>query len=112
MPIRCWTFAVLLSLTGIAVAQPAPKADAPAACAADKADLEKRIAEAQAKGRMLLRRELAAQLAALEAGCKPLDAHQSRTARIARLEKEVTALRAELAEAEGQLRALKEAVGR
>ena len=103
---------MLISLTGIAVAQPAPSANAPTACAADKADLENRIAEAQAKGRMLLRRELAAQLAALQAGCQPLDASQGRAARVARLEKEIIALRADLAEAEGQLRALKETVGR
>lgn len=112
MPIRSCTLAFLLFLSGFALAQPAIKAADTAACAVEKADLEKRIAEAQSKGRMLQRRELAAQLAALAAGCQPLDAGQTRAARIASLEKEVGALRADLAEAERQLRILKETPSR
>jgi hypothetical protein len=108
MPIRSCTFVVLVFLSGLAMAQPTARAADTTSCAAEKADLEKRIAEAQSKGRMLLRRELATQLATLEAGCKPLDAAQNRAARIASLEKEIGALRADLAEAERQLRSLKD----
>ena len=107
MPIRSCTLAFLVFFSGFAMAQPAIKAADTAACAVEKADLEKRIAEAQSKGRMLQRRELAAQLAALQAGCKPLDADQTRAARIASLEKEIGALQAELNAAQEQLRTLK-----
>lgn len=112
MPIRSCILALLMFLSGFAMAQPAVKAADTAACAAEKADLEKRIAEAQSKGRMLQRRELAAQLAALQAGCKPLDGDQNRAARITSLEKEIGALRADLAEAERQLRILKDTPSR
>lgn len=89
------------------MAQPAAKVPDTAACTAEKADLEKRIAEAQSKGRMLQRRELAAQLATLQAGCKPLDADQNRAAQIASLEKEISALQADLNAAQEKLRALR-----
>lgn len=112
MPIRSCTLVVLVFLSGLAMAQPAAKAPDTAPCAAEKADLEKRIAEAQSRGRMLLRRELAAQLATLEAGCKPLNAAQNRAAQITSLEKEIGALRAELDAAQERLRALKDAVVR
>ncbi len=112
MPIRSCTLAFLVFLSGFAMAQPAVKAADTTACAAEKADLEKRIAEAQSKGRMLQRRELAAQLATLESGCKPLNAAQNRAAQITSLEKEIGALRAELDAAQERLRALKDAVVR
>ena len=65
---------------------------------------------ARSKGQMLLRRQLADQMATLQAGCKPLPSDQGRLANIERLEKEVQALKAELDAAEEQLRQLKSEV--
>lgn len=76
-------------------------------CNAEKAALETRMELARSKGQMLLRRQLADQLAALQTSCKPLSADQSRAMNIEKLEKEVRALRAELETAEEQLRQLK-----
>ena len=62
---------------------------------------------ARSKGQMLLRRQLAEQLAALHAGCQPLPADRSRAVTIEKLEKEIRALKTELDAAEEQLRSLK-----
>lgn len=67
----------------------------------------KRIDLARAKGRMLLRQQLADQLATLQHDCKLLSADQGSAANIQMLEREIRALRAELEAAEEQLRKLK-----
>ena len=61
---------------------------------------------------MLLRRQLADQLAALQSSCQPLAVDPGHTANIERLEKEVRALRAELEAAEEHLRKLKSEANR
>lgn len=91
-----------------AAAQSTSAADADTAvCNAEKAAIETRMELARSKGQMLLRRQLADQLATLQAGCKPLSADQSRAMDIERLEKEVRALQTELEAAQEQLRKLK-----
>lgn len=98
-------FLVVLA-TPVFAQQPAAPADE-AACAAQLAALEEEIDGARARGRMLLRRELDQQLAALQARCNASPAQASRAASIARLEQEVEALRAQLERAEEQLRRLR-----
>lgn len=63
---------------------------------------------AQARGRMLQRRQLADQLATVQARCGTLAPVQSREAGIARLQKEIDALRKELDRAETELRKLRQ----
>lgn len=96
---------VALSAPVLAQRPAAPVGDA--ACAAQLAATEAEIDDARARGRMLLRRELDKQLAALQARCNASPAQASRAARIERLEQEVEALRAELERAEEQLRRLR-----
>ncbi|PJI98655.1 uncharacterized protein DUF1090 [Acidovorax sp. 69] len=109
MHVRCCFFALVLStaILGVATAQTASPAKDNASCAADRADIERRMEVAQSKGQMLLRRQIADQLITLQAACEPPSAGQSRAANIARLEGEVRALRGELEALEGQLRKLK-----
>lgn len=101
-----------LALASTATAQPTNPVDDTAACNAQKAEAERRMELARSKGQMLLRRQLADQLATLQAGCKPLSADQTRAVTIEKLEKEVQTLRAELDTAEEQLRKLKGEGGR
>jgi hypothetical protein len=106
---RCYcTFAMAMALAGSAMAQSPVTVDFNTACSAQRADVEKRMELARSKGQMLLRRQLADQLATLQAGCKPLFADQSRAANIQRLEQDVRALQAELDAAEEHLRKLKD----
>ena len=113
MDVRCCCIvAVVLVAGGSAIAQAPSVAADNAACHAQKADVEQRMELARSKGQMLLRRQLAEQLATLQAGCKALPADQSRAANIERLEKEVRALRAQLDIAEEQLRKLKSEASR
>lgn len=107
MHVRCCTWAIAMALTGSALAQPTNAVNDTAPCSAERADVERRMEIARSKGQMLLRRQLADQLAALQATCQPLAADQGRAANIERLEKEVRSLRAELDAAEEQLRRLK-----
>ncbi|MDP3229213.1 MAG: DUF1090 family protein [Acidovorax sp.] len=91
-----------------ATANTAQTADANMACNAEKAELERRVELARSKGQMLQRKQLADQLAALAASCKPMSADQTRRiADMERLDKKISALKAELATAEEQLRKLK-----
>lgn len=112
MHVRCCTLAIAMALTGSALAQPTNTVNAPTPCQAERADVERRMEVARSKGQMLLRRQLADQLATLQATCRPLAADQSRAANIERLEKQVRALRTELAAAEEQLRKLKSEASR
>ena len=106
------TLVIAITVAGFAIAQPANPMDNHTACTAEKADVEKRMEVARSKGQMLLRRQLADQLAALQSSCQPLAVDQGHTANIERLEKEVRALRAELEAAEEQLRKLKSEANR
>lgn len=99
-----------MALAGSAIAQPVSAvADTTTttSCNAEIADFEKRMEVARSKGQMLLRRQLADQLATVQAACKPLSLDPSRAAETERLEKKVRTLRAELEAAEEQLRTLK-----
>lgn len=89
------------------MAQPATAVHDSSSCAAEQAELEKRIDLARAKGRMLLCHQLADQLATLQHNGKLSSADQGSPANIQRLENEIRALRAELEAAEDQLRKLK-----
>ncbi len=61
-----------MTLAGSAMAQPAVAVHDSTSCAAEQTELEKRIDLARAKGRMLLRQQLADQLATLQhAGIEP-----------------------------------------
>ena len=103
----CCTLVIAMTLAGSAMAQPTVAVHDSTSCAAEQAELEKRIDLARAKGRMLLRQQLADQLATLQHDCKLLSADQGSAANIQRLEREIRALRAELEAAEEQLRKLK-----
>ena len=96
-----------MTLAGSAMAQPAVAVHDSTSCAAEQTELEKHIDLARAKGRMLLRQQLADQLATLQQDCKLLSADQGSAANIQMLEREIRALRAELEAAEEQLRKLK-----
>ena len=89
------TLVIAITVAGFAIAQPANPVDNHTSCIAEKADVEKRMEVARSKGQMLLRRQLADQLAALQSSCQPLAVDKGHTANIERLEKEVRALRAE-----------------
>lgn len=97
-----------MACVGSVLAQANDKVKADAACDAQRADVETRMELARSRGQMLLRGQLANQLAALQAGCKSLPSAQSRFADIERLEQEVRALRSQLHAAEDQLRKLKD----
>ena len=103
----CCALIIAITVAGSAIAQPANPMDKTAPCAAEKADVEKRMEVARSKGQMLLRRQLADQLATLQSSCHPTAADESRAANIERLEKEVRVLRAELEAAEERLHKLK-----
>ena len=99
---------IALALTGAAIAQPASTVGGSTpACQTQAADVERRMEVARSKGQMLLRAQLAAQLATLQTGCQPVSPDQSRTANIQRLESEIQALKADLKTAEEQLQKLK-----
>ena len=109
----------LIGMTGFAVVQSVHGADGPAEppgggaaaaaeCQANRVALETRMEVARSKGRMLLRQQLANQLAAMPANCSTTTAAPTRAARIAQLEGEISALTAELEAAERELRKLKE----
>ena len=99
------TLVIAITVAGFAIAQPANPVDNHTSCTAEKADVEKRMEVARSKGQMLLRRQLADQLAALQSSCQPLAVDQGHTANIERLEKEVRALRA-VAQAERRSKSL------
>ena len=101
-----------MALAGSAIAQPTVAVHDSSSCAAEQGELEKRMDLARAKGRMLLRQQLADQLATLQQDCKLLSPNQGNAANIERLEKEVRTLRAELEAAEEQLLKLRGKVGR
>jgi hypothetical protein len=77
-------------------------------CRADEAALVQEMDVAQARGRMLQRRQLAEQLAAIQARCGTLPPTQSREASIDRLQREILEMRKELDRAETELRKLKQ----
>ncbi len=105
---RCRTLILATAFAASAFVQLANAAeDATDSCNAEKTAIETRMEIARSKGQMLLRRQLAEQLAALQAGCQPPPAARSRAVQIEKLEKEIRALRTELEAAEGQLRSLK-----
>ena len=104
--------AIALALTGSAIAQTTSTPGSHAACQTQTADIERRMDVARSKGQMLLRAQLADQLATLQAGCQPLSPDQSRAANIQRLESEIQALKTDLEVAEEQLRKLKAEVNR
>ena len=104
--------AIALALTGAAIAQPTSTVGNNTACQTQTADIERRMDVARSKGQMLLRAQLADQLATLQAGCQPLSPDQSRAANIQRLESEIQALKTDLEVAEEQLRKLKAEVNR
>lgn len=106
------TLVIAITVAGFAIAQPANPVDNHTSCTAETADVEKRMEVARSKGQMLLRRQLADQLAALQSSCQLLAVDPGHTANIERLEKEVRALRAELEAAEEQLRKLKSEANR
>ena len=108
----CCTLVVAMALVGSAIAQPTVAVHDSSSCAAEQAELEKRMDLARAKGRMLLRQQLADQLASLQQDCKLLSADQGSATNIERLEREVRTLRAELEAAEAQLRKLKSEASR
>lgn len=97
--------ATLLALP--AASQPTVNAD-PAGCKNEEAALLQEMEVAQTRGRMLQRRQLAEQLTALQTRCGTLPPAQSREASIARLQKEIAALRTELDRAETELRKLRQ----
>jgi septal ring factor EnvC (AmiA/AmiB activator) len=105
---RCRPLVLATAFAASAIAQPTSAAqDATALCDTEKAAVETRMEVARSKGQMLLRRQLADQLAALQAGCQPLPAERSRAVKIEQLEKEIRALKTELEAAEEQLSSLK-----
>lgn len=103
------SLAIVLSVaSSVHAQQPAVAVDREV-CAAQLAAIEQDLVEARAKGRMLLGRKLAEQLAALQRRCNAPPAQISRQASIEVLEQEVEALRSELQRTEEQLRKLKNA---
>lgn len=104
---RCCAWAIAMALSGSVIAQSTHKVDNQPPCSAEKTEVEKRMELARSKGQMLLRRQLADQLAALQTDRKPVPADQGRLANIERLKKEVRTLKAALETAEEQLRQLK-----
>jgi len=99
--------AVPLLLTTPVAAQPAGAVD-PVDCRKEETAILQDMEIAQTRGRMLQRRQLSEQLAALQMRCGTLPPVQSREASIARLQREVAALRTELDRAETELRKLRQ----
>ena len=95
-----------IALTVPAIAQPIGQGDS-TECKAQAAAVERAMDLARSKGQMLRRRQLAQELAALQARCEPLPTEQSRAANIERLRHEIEDLRTALDQAEEQLRKLK-----
>lgn len=83
---------------------PAGEAD----CKTEELRLLQEMDVAQTRGRMLQRRQLADELAAVQARCGTLPPVQSREVHIARLQKEIADLRKELDRAETELRKLRQ----
>ena len=98
--------AVALSAATTAMAQPAGQAEA-SACTADIAALERDMDAARSKGQMLRRRQLEAELTALQQSCAARPGNETRAGDIARLEQEIRDLRLQLEQAEERLRGLK-----
>ena len=100
--------AALLVLAAYAFAQAQPKESPSAAsCKAEEAALERDIDLARSRGQMLRRRQLAENLSALRTRCEASDPSMGRAARIDKLERDIQLLKAELEQAEEQLRELK-----
>ena len=100
--------AALLVLATSAFAQAQPRElPSAASCKAEEAGLERDIDLARSRGQMLRRRQLAESLATLRTRCEASDPSMSRAARIDKLEHDVQVLKAELEQAEEQLRELK-----
>lgn len=104
-PTTCFLL-LTLALTASAIAQPAGDGGS-SDCKAQAAAIERDMAVARSKGQMLRRRQLAEELAALQAHCDSAPVDQGRTARIESLEQEVKDLRSKLDQAEEELRKLK-----
>lgn len=79
-----------------------------AQCGADEALLMEEMDTARSRGRMLQRRQLAEQLAALQARCGSRPPVESREASITRVQDEILALRRELDRTEAELRKLRQ----
>jgi septal ring factor EnvC (AmiA/AmiB activator) len=100
--------AALLGLATSAFAQAQPQEPPSAAsCKAEEAALERDIDLARSRGQMLRRRQLAENLSALRTRCEASDPSMSRAARIDKLERDIQLLKAELEQAEEQLRELR-----
>lgn len=106
MRARLSVLIVTLALALSAAAEPAAPADS-ASCATDIATLQQAMDAARDKGQMLRRRQLAEELAALQARCIPGAEDQDRAAHIEQLEHEIRELRVRLEQAQAQLRKLK-----
>ncbi len=111
MRTTCTTLLLLLAvplLWGTSVmAQPSTAVDL-TECRTEETALVQAMDVAQTRGRMLQRRQLAEQLAAVQLRCGTLPPVQSREASVARLQREIAALRTELDRAEAELRKLKQ----
>lgn len=101
-----------LAWSSAAIAQSTTLVRDMAACTTQNAEIERRMEVARSKGQMLLRRQLADQLATSQAGCKAVSAAQPRPPTMEMLEKEIQLLKAELNAAEEQLSKLKGEVSR
>ena len=107
MPLSPYPLALSILLSTSAMAQPAKPVDE-AACETEEATLVQEMEVAQARGRMLQRRQLAERLEAVQARCGTLPPTQSREAGIDRLQREILEMRKELDRAETELRKLKQ----
>ena len=105
MPVRSRTLAILMVLAGtagsVAAQSPVPASDS--ACQTEAASLGRDMETARAKGQMLRHRQLADQRAALLARCPAPAPPASRADQVRQLELKVRQLKAELAQAEGEL---------
>ncbi|WP_235505129.1 DUF1090 family protein [Variovorax sp. Root318D1] len=97
---------LVLSTSAFAQAQ-AVEPPSAASCQAEEAALERDIDLARSRGQMLRRRQLAESLSALRTRCQASGPSMSRAARIDKLERDIQLLKAELEQAEEQLRELK-----
>lgn len=91
-----------------AFAQPSASVD-PVACAADIASAQDAVDLAHSKGQIVRKRQLAADLAALQKRCASSAQDPGRAASIELLEQEIRELRSRLEQAEAQLRKLRSA---
>ena len=106
MRLKPFSLALALTLAMPAFAQTAEPSDG-GDCKAQEAVLERDMDLARSRGQMLLRRQLAEALSALQTRCKTSAPPQSRAVRIEKLEQEIRTLKSELDRAEEQLRSLK-----